>query len=612
MKKLFACFIALVFYCFSASAFLVSASDEFSPAYDITYDVNEIGLTTVTANIGLTNKTTQYYASEYTLTIPSFNIAGVSARDSGGKVKTQVTEKDDSTEIHLVFNDTVVGLGKTLNFSLSYQTPQLAQKIGRIWEINIPRINPATSIVTYNVTLRAPQTFGPLAYVWPKPAKSYTWTKDELSQGITAAFGDFQAFKFRLTYRLKNPNLYPVYTEIVLPPDTAYQRINYTQILPEPVNVHVDPDGNWIARYDLSPGQKIDVMAEGVAQIYSQPKFLSQKPPDNIQSYLATRDYWEINDNQIQELARKLNTPRQIYDYVVKTLKYDYQKINSSGPRLGAKQALGKPDSAICIEFTDLFITIARAAGIPAREVDGFAYTTNTKLRPLSLEKDILHAWPEYFDKEKNTWVMVDPTWGNTTGGLDYFEKLDFNHFAFAIRGQDSNRPLPAGSYKIDEKDSKDVEVTPTQEFTPAIPKLEVQFIFPTEILAGLQTTGRVIVKNKGPQALYNSDLVLFSPSVPLTKSSFLLDSLPPYSETSFEINFLKTAFTQNSQGSLTAKIAGQSFQTNFKVKPFYLKFWWGMGGGLVVTGSALAIFLARKARRLPFQKQNGQSDLCG
>lgn len=612
MKKIFVGFIALAFYYFSANGFPVFASDEFSSAYDITYDVNEIGLATVITNISLTNKTTRYYASEYTLTIPSFNIAGVSARDSGGKVKTQVTEKGDSTEIHLVFNDTVVGLGKTLNFTLSYQTPQLAQKIGRIWEINIPRINSNTSFATYNVTLKVPQTFGSLAYAWPPPAKNYTWTKDELSQGITAAFGDFQAFKFKLAYHLKNPNLYPVYTEIALPPDTAYQRISYTQVVPQPVNVHSDPDGNWIARYDLSPGQKLEVTAEGVVQIYSQPNFSPQNPPNDIQNYLASQDYWEVNDSQIQEIARGLKTPRQIYDYVAKTLKYNYQKINSSGPRLGAKQVLAKPDSAICMEFTDLFIALARAAGIPAREVDGFAYTTNTKLRPLSLEKDILHAWPEYFDKEKNTWVMVDPTWGNTTGGLDYFEKLDFNHFAFAIRGLDSNRPLPAGAYKIDEKDSKDVEVTPIQEFTPQTPKVDVKFMFPSEILAGLQTTGKVVVKNNGPQALYNSDLVLFSPSVSLTKSSFLIDTLPPYGETSLEIRFIKTNLILNSQGSLTAQIAGQSFQTNFKIKPFYLKFWWEIGGGLVVTGSALAIFLARKARRLPFQRQDGQSDLRG
>ncbi len=31
---------------------------------------------------------------------------------------------------------------------------------------------------------------------------------------------------------------------------------------------------------------------------------------------------------------------------------------------------------------------------------------------------------------------MIDPTWGATTGGVDYFETLDFDHFAFVVKGK--------------------------------------------------------------------------------------------------------------------------------------------------------------------------------
>jgi transglutaminase-like putative cysteine protease len=55
----------------------------------------------------------------------------------------------------------------------------------------------------------------------------------------------------------------------------------------------------------------------------------------------------------------------------------------------------------VCLEFTDLFIAIARAAGIPAREIDGFGYTQNAINRPISIDEDILHAWPEYYDTAK-------------------------------------------------------------------------------------------------------------------------------------------------------------------------------------------------------------------
>ena len=59
------------------------------------------------------------------------------------------------------------------------------------------------------------------------------------------------------------------------------------------------------------------------------------------------------------------------------------------------------------MEFTDLFVAIARAAGIPARESVGYAYTTNSRLRPLSLVTDVLHAWPEYYDADKKIWVHL-------------------------------------------------------------------------------------------------------------------------------------------------------------------------------------------------------------
>ena len=127
---------------------------------------------------------------------------------------------------------------------------------------------------------------------------------------------------------------------------------------------------------------------------------------------------------------------------------------------MGAVNALQNPDSAICMEFTDLFITLARAAGIPAREINGFAYTENPKIQPLSLVNDVLHAWPEYYDNELNAWIPVDPTWGSTTGGVDFFNKLDLRHFTFVIHGKNDSIPYAAGSYKLGSNPQKDVFVT--------------------------------------------------------------------------------------------------------------------------------------------------------
>jgi len=70
------------------------------------------------------------------------------------------------------------------------------------------------------------------------------------------------------------------------------------------------------------------------------------------------------------------------------------------------------------MEFTDLFIALSRAAGIPAREINGFAYTDDIRLRPLDLVTDMLHAWPEYYDEEKESGHLLTPLGKKQLRGL--------------------------------------------------------------------------------------------------------------------------------------------------------------------------------------------------
>lgn len=208
----------------------------------------------------------------------------------------------------------------------------------------------------------------------------------------------------------------------------------------------------------------MDVKVAGKAKISLHPKKqkLSQREKEQ---YLKDNAFWQTSNKEIKKLALELKTPYEIYKYVVNNLKYDFQRVALGKPRMGALDVLKNPSSAVCLEFTDLFIAIARAAGIPAREINGFAYTRNSKERPLSLVKDVLHAWPEYYDQEIETWVMVDPTWENTTGGVDYFYTLDFDHFAFVIKGVNSTYPIPAGAYKISNAATRDVNVEFAETF---------------------------------------------------------------------------------------------------------------------------------------------------
>ena len=268
-------------------------------------------------------------------------------------------------------------------------------------------------------------------------------------------------------------------------------------------------------------------------------------------------------------MAEELKTPRQIYDYVVDNLIYDYGRLGESTTRLGAANALDNQDSALCMEFTDLFIALARARGIPARAVNGYAYTDNSSLRPLSLKQDVLHAWPEYYDQERQLWRPVDPTWGNTTGGVDYFAQTDLNHFAFVILGEDSSYPIPAGAYKTNDQPAKNVAVNFGRSVLPE-PQVEVEFNLPRESLAGVNLTGKIIVKNTGNVALYKLPLELTTQFLKAKPSSWEIAFLPPKSQTEVEFSLPASAWNSRFTETLTASTKLGQTSRSLTLTPAY------------------------------------------
>ena len=544
------------------------AAAQFSSRYNINYEVEQNGVTSVTYQVNITNLTTEYYVSEYDLTIPSPKIQEIIAADRKGKILPQVGSSEDETKIHLVFNDKAVGKGNVLSFALSYKSSEIAKKNGRIWEVILPPKSNNPEIAEYNIHLEVPPSFGKPVYLSPEPNSGLTWTMEKLKSGVVVAFGDYQLFNFKLSYHLANPKIFPIYTEITLPSDNTYQRVQFEKIEPTPVSVREDEDGNWLARYDLSPGQKVDVLVSGVVKISPFPDLSYRRKDENLNKYLMGQKFWEVADGDIKKLAQQLKTPEEIYDYVVSTLKYDYQRAKEGGQRIGAKDVLKNPEKAICMEFTDLFVTLSRSAGIPAREVDGFAHTTNSKLRPLSLEKDILHSWVEFWDEKQKVWVMVDPTWGATTGGIDYFQKLDFNHFALAIRGISSELPLPAGAYKLDGEEGKDVDVEfALGDWVEQSSQYEVVWNLPKWGITGFNLKGFAQIKNSGSTAIYDKPVTIDSDPSGVVKNENFNLALAPGETEKLNLSFEKKSWFESFNGSLFLTIDGKTFSAPFEIK---------------------------------------------
>ena len=522
MKKFF--FLLIFFSLIFTFPSQVSAITQFSSTYQVSYQVLSSGITHVKFDIQQTNNLSQVYATDYSLSLSQTQIDNVKVTDINKVITPNITQTQNLVNISFPFINKVVGKNKTHRFSIEYDTPDIASQNGGTWEINIPRLEPKEGIGQQVITLTVPTDFPEPAYINPAPnqtqGKTYTFSSYSLAnQSISALFGTTQYYKLRLYYNLENTSARSLNKEISLPPDTGYQQVYLASINPQPSNINLDDDGNWLAQYQLKPKSEIQVYLEAFVKLNFQPQ-TALLPPQPFHTQSQT--VWDYTNPAFsQSNLGNLTTPRSIYDYVTQILQYNYHLVDIDHVRPGATFSLQNPGQVICTEFTDLFIAMARQQQIPAREIQGFALSQNDKLRPLSLSQDVLHSWPEYYQSTTQTWVQVDPTWTNTTNGIDYFNKLDLNHITFVIHGQNPNYPPPAGAYKTPQSDSKDVFVDVVNPLDFPQPQIQAEIIShtPKKILLEFSNPGGVA---------FRSDASVESSLLPSDQSISLY--LPPFS----------------------------------------------------------------------------------
>ena len=534
----------LLFFCTVTKVGAEEIAQQFTTSVHTTYTVSLSGTTTISHEFSLKNRTATSYVSQYALKSPLQNLSQVIAKSDTKEVRKEVTQTTDGTTIALTFDDQVVGENKTRTFTLSYISDDTAVISGNVLELYVPSISSDELYAQRSVTLKTPLRFGRASLVTPK-AETVTFTDittvtnfpDLGKQGIVALFGDRQFYALTLRYNLENSSNAPGVAQVALPPDTQYQKMQYQSLDPSPSKLQIDRDGNWIATYELGSNSAVTVYLTAAVRVGLWPS------PDIphaavLPEHTGAQKFWEIDDKTILDIAKNLRTPLEIYQHAVSALTYSFPENEKGFARKGAVAALHDPTNAICQEFTDVFITLARAKNIPARRITGYAVSSNSELRPLSLQTDILHAWAEYYDDELEQWRQVDPTWGNTTGGADYFSQFDLNHIAFAINGVSSVTPYAAGSYKSKSFESKDVVVELLDQFEPAAPNitldLEKKQVFGIAV-PGLYTAN---ITNESGQAWYHLSaqfsadhegvsIHLNAPAVDLTILPFQTLSLP-------------------------------------------------------------------------------------
>ncbi|MFW9778900.1 MAG: transglutaminase family protein [Candidatus Heimdallarchaeota archaeon] len=117
--------------------------------------------------------------------------------------------------------------------------------------------------------------------------------------------------------------------------------------------------------------------------------------------YETPSEYWPLNSSMIQKTT-ELDWFRDdnLCSWIRSISRHIVTKITERTAlptRLGAIKAL-KTGTGDCDEFTDLFVTFARARGIPARRLTGFT---------VSQDSLIPHAWAEVFSPILG-WIPID------------------------------------------------------------------------------------------------------------------------------------------------------------------------------------------------------------
>jgi Transglutaminase-like superfamily len=558
MKKyLLIIFLISFIFIFNKS---VNAFEDFNINLKSTYTFNDDGISNVTDTFEIENKYTEKYLPSFEYTINNITAYDIKVSENGNDLKYVKTDENQGIDIKVNFSDKILGKGKLRKVYITYSVSDIFIRTGDIREISIPKIDSIDSYQNVDLTLLIPISYGNEAYITPNYQSKetgsdyfkYTFDKNSLlSSRIVAAFGEYQIFSFSINYHLVN-NLAKGNTENVsIPMDTSYQRVIYGNIDPLPKNIVTDTDGNWIAQFYLPAKNNIDIKVTGNVQLFAVPRKYLIPEVDNLYDNIKSSQYWESGSDEIKLIAQKLNTPEDVYKFVVGTLNYDYSL--SKKERLGALKSLKTTENVTCREYSDLMITILRAKGIPAREIVGYAYTDNPDTKPISFFNDVLHSWVEYWDVNKNIWVSVDPTWGETSNS-DYFNQFDLRHFAFTIHGTNSVIPFPPGSYSSNGYE-KDIFISfgDNQKFTESPIFIEkpnlLKFPFTRKISLNL--------KNNNSHALYGENVKYFLNNKLVSEDNYKV--VPPFSEINKSLSSKFSFLGSNTPENISVSINGKT-----------------------------------------------------
>jgi transglutaminase-like putative cysteine protease len=215
---------------------------------------------------------------------------------------------------------------------------------------------------------------------------------------------------------------------------SPYQSVRSMQVRPDGYRRITDEYGNQYAEFDLSdmaPGATVSIEFEYRVAVHELAYELADCIGEVPTFFTRPELHVESNNVQIIDLAGELSEGkgtaceqvRAFYDYVGNRLVYSY-----NGADWGAQATLGEM-GADCTEYSSLMMALSRAAGIPARYLEGLWAPGRTAQDQARTE----HAWLEVYLPGVG-WTPMDPTLGRSSVSREeYFAHLPPDHIIVTV-----------------------------------------------------------------------------------------------------------------------------------------------------------------------------------
>lgn len=376
----------------------------------------------------------------------------------------------DTLDLNIPYNG-AINIGQSREFRVEYTNTGLTTKTGALLDIYAPGFaenylfeNNSTSY-NYKTIIKLNKALGEIGFVVPSPVREsvdgefvvYEISQESLiGSKIWIQIGKTQYYKFNIkqvviasdTINKGYSNEYHLIIPRSITEAETVQNVYYTSFDPLPKQIIEDDEGNLIATFKIPSHENKTILIDGYAEVE---KIETQATPDNsgnisdidtttFSKYLQPAKYWEVDNPEIINRATELKAEEtniyslieSNYSHIVDTIDYSDVKRFGINDRQGALKTL-QGGAAVCMEYSDLFLTLARAQGIPARAAFGYGYDAR-----IGENQQDAHQWVQVYLPGMKEWLSIDVTWGESGPSLI---GGDLNHFYTHIASLDPDSP---------------------------------------------------------------------------------------------------------------------------------------------------------------------------